>query len=766
MNSDSPKPSQRQPSSEKKSEPAPDINDKKAKKTRGPSRTLDNFEWAVSKFVKISDEKTGKLSTQTHVYCNLCKQIPAGSFPGRDPRGFFGDRPHIKTSKNFKWATFDNHASGPPHQHAVQVSQGVKIDTSYFSKRSSSKQKADQEFQDFVIWCAVNDIAPRKIKSYSQLQKLRGKSFKSDKKDAWRIIDSLFEALDSQHRNLLLNSFAHSISFDDATGKDNREWNGICMSTDSAEFPDRTATENFMLCLRQVNWDKLNAEGLFDLLVTNKAIQWKKVYWLCRDGASVMEKLESLIIERLAPFSIGVWCANHLNQLLIKGCFLEFPEWSLLIDKLGEVWKFFRGSNKSLSRLTSKLPKDWTGPRKPKRSEGLTRWTEITSSGRAMENLHTKIIEVFYDVFRDKTSTAKAKRESKSYANFFMDYRNVIYLVLLVEIGSQFEKFHIALQTRSGDFTLVDLELRLLKQRVFKCFDEKFTKNMIERVQNILDQMKQMKNLQRMEKEMDIEVRVGESANPAWIKQIIADMSAQFISVFVFEIDARFPKDQCEIQEGFQIFDPEKFPDITTLKTEEEKNLLYSNFFDEKYKILVDFYGTEKKCDFEEFENQVAPPPIDREKALYQWDEWFEAYKDWILKDKCTSFRQIVRKAFKRAQKNKVWAISVSEPLSLLKIVECKPNGTGEVERLMSTLNRVLTGARTSITPEHLQSLCMISHESRRMYGDNPAKIVELLPDIKSYLEKKRKDHSNEVRASQKKKSRKESEQSAENAEK
>ena len=86
------------------------------------------------------------------------------------------------------------------------------------------------------------------------------------------------------------------------------------------------------------------------------------------------------------------------------------------------------------------------------------------------------------------------------------------------------------------------------------------------------------------------------------------------------------------------------------------------------------------------------------------------------------------------------------------KIGECKPNGTGEVERLMSTLNRVMTVDRTTMTPSHLQSLCMISHESRRMFENNPVKIIEMLPKIQPHLAAKRKEFSAAVGEFQKKK--------------
>ena len=67
-------------------------------------------------------------------------------------------------------------------------------------------------------------------------------------------------------------------------------------------------------------------------------------------------------------------------------------------------------------------------------------------------------------------------------------------------------------------------------------------------------------------------------------------------------------------------------------------------------------------------------------------------------------------------------------------------------------LNRVMTVDRTTMTPSHLQSLCMISHESRRMFENNPVKIIEMLPKIQPHLAAKRKEFSAAVGEFQKKK--------------
>ena len=74
----------------------------------------------------------------------------------------------------------------------------------------------------------------------------------------------------------------------------------------------------------------------------------------------------------------------------------------------------------------------------------------------------------------------------------------------------------------------------------------------------------------------------------------------------------------------------------------------------------------------------------------------------------------------------------------MLKIGEVSPLSTAEVERVMSTLKRILFEKRTSMTDKHLEACVMISHESRRRYGVHEKwRITELQPLMKNELAKK-----------------------------
>lgn len=65
-----------------------------------------------------------------------------------------------------------------------------------------------------------------------------------------------------------------------------------------------------------------------------------------------------------------------------------------------------------------------------------------------------------------------------------------------------------------------------------------------------------------------------------------------------------------------------------------------------------------------------------------------------------------------------------------------------EVERIMSTLKRVMTKNRTTLSAEHYEACSMVSHESRRMYGKASWELVKIVgtDEFKKLLAKERKE--------------------------
>ena len=114
---------------------------------------------------------------------------------------------------------------------------------------------------------------------------------------------------------------------------------------------------------------------------------------------------------------------------------------------------------------------------------------------------------------------------------------------------------------------------------------------------------------------------------------------------------------------------------------------------------------------------EIQQPVIDSEKIDEQWESFVEYMKQWITYGQIRTFRPLLRKAYKLEKSNEYFAKNHSEILKMLKICEVTPLSTAEVERVMSTLKRILSEKRTGMTDKHLEACVMISHESRRRYG-------------------------------------------------
>jgi predicted P-loop ATPase/GTPase len=87
-----------------------------------------------------------------------------------------------------------------------------------------------------------------------------------------------------------------------------------------------------------------------------------------------------------------------------------------------------------------------------------------------------------------------------------------------------------------------------------------------------------------------------------------------------------------------------------------------------------------------------------------------------LTKGAMTTFRQLDRKAMSKASQDREWASEVSEILKLLKIAEVLPLSNSEVDRVVSTVNRVITSNRATLSVDLIGLCDDFSHESRRRY--------------------------------------------------
>jgi hypothetical protein len=181
----------------------------------------------------------------------------------------------------------------------------------------------------------------------------------------------------------------------------NGTWCTAAMKTDSASTPGHEKMHNFFYHLQQLH-DDYSSEGMLRVLKSNLDVSWLKILFLGRDGASVMKKLEKLLIEQVNPFLIGVWCANHCCQLLLKDIFKEVDEFWDLIDMLDEIYKFFHHSPKSSSQLKHFMKENKKGLRRFKRAKNLTRWTAVKAASGAVFTLLPKALKLFTKIVEKK----------------------------------------------------------------------------------------------------------------------------------------------------------------------------------------------------------------------------------------------------------------------------------------------------------------------------------------------------------------------------
>ena len=80
------------------------------------------------------------------------------------------------------------------------------------------------------------------------------------------------------------------------------------------------------------------------------------------------------------------------------------------------------------------------------------------------------------------------------------------------------------------------------------------------------------------------------------------------------------------------------------------------------------------------------------------------------------------------------------------KLTSFRSLGTPENERIFSTLKRVVTDKRTSLTASNTETLVLISHETRRMHPDSREFILKRVPEIAKLVEIKCKIANERVR--------------------
>jgi len=138
----------------------------------------------------------------------------------------------------------------------------------------------------------------------------------------------------------------------------------------------------------------------------------------------------------------------------------------------------------------------------------------------------------------------------------------------------------------------------------------------------------------------------------------------------------------------------------------------------------------------------VVPAVIDAKQCENQWPTFKEHLSSWVFKEGILRFADVVAHVVKNERDDPTFSGRFSEISKLPKIADVKPKSTGEVERVGSTVGRILTDKRSLLGSEMLEASVMVSHESHRRYPSAPYKIGDLLVEAKDILAAKRKAHS------------------------
>lgn len=697
----------------------------------------------------------GKIKRATCKHCVAVQKWPLGMKPISFLAGENAQYTRKTGKKTGQWYldNFDSHENHKGHLWAVS---GGRVDLFDFGVKHVPKPKISEErrnFIDAVLWLAVEDSAVSKIDSYVARRRHRGDKISGSRKEAWDIIDAAAEVLRQRHLETLKNSDFHTILFDEGSDDhSSRAWLAISMLADTMETPAATQTDNFVFALSRLWYDQVDAPGFIDVINEIEGINWLALPWIGADGAEVNAKAAKIVEAAYNPRCIRVWCRNHLGSLLVKDCIYGVPELAMAVDLgLAKERNYFYKSPKTMSRLEEMLPEDWQGPRTLKMAEKLMRWSAIRDAAHSSAVLWPIKLRIYVKMWGDP---AERRRESRfttltQLVNWGCDYRNLVSCVFMAAAGDFFVIFHQSMQSRDCDFSKANDAKWLLNKKIVELKEPKKQKTLCKRVERIMAQCDTIQGMDKVASEADVEVRI-EDRSSEWIADVMKKRTTDFLKLFEVVFHKRLPNENYELAGSFSIFEPEKFPDWEVLD-EKKADFEIKKYGKKKLKRLSDWYGKPKQFTAGEREGEMCAPVVNAGLLAPQW-ETFKAFMRAELppNGSVTTFRQLVRAAWRRAKRDGIFASrrGVSEILILLQIAEIKPMSSVEPERMFSALKRVVGDQRTSMTDSHVENCVILSCESRRMFGPHEKWKIsdELTQEIEELCDVKRKAHSDDMK--------------------
>lgn len=191
--------------------------------------------------------------------------------------------------------------------------------------------------------------------------------------------------------------------------------------------------------------------------------------------------------------------------------------------------RIFHFYTKNFSEVENVIPANIQGPKKAKRPQNLTRWTVIVTACESMLNILVFEMTVLVNIRikypnqravhgaqeskkekQERLTNKERSKKAKRLLNFFLGYRNITCVVVLLEFGASFKAFHLNLQSRKSDFTILSEQLEVLKSAVTDVQSDARIDAIAQKVKSILVPLRKVPDISKVEEQDDIEVRVGD----------------------------------------------------------------------------------------------------------------------------------------------------------------------------------------------------------------------------------------------------------------
>lgn len=640
-------------------------------------------------------------------------------------------------SGSFSDRSLSKHIKSDAHKAASK--QGLD----YFLERGFDRvQKAHDEkaraFQRHVLWLASEEMAIQKIANFAKFEQADGRDVPNNVKLAWLIVEAAAEIIQRRHMGQMNKSRFHAMGWDEGHDAARRSLCAVTLGTDTYHLPKATS-DQFLHFLPVLDWYNLDTEGFLQKLEETPGMEWLKILWVLADGASLNGSVVRRIQELYNPWVQYIWCENHKGKLCFEDCVKNDPNLWVLIQKMDALYHHFHFSMKARSRLKDALDFDHVGKWLPDRTGNTTRWHgAYTATGGLIQEpkpLLPKILKVLCDEVCEKWNREPSETVC-DLLGYWSDYRSITRCVILHKLAAHYNRFHNAMELAEADFTTETRELKVLKTAVTDIADE--NPAIKQRTTQLIQECSVVgsgeRPINQILQRIDSDTRFGEEESK-WIDDIVKSTEKEFVRKFRRSFAVRFPGLKTTPKAAFSVLDPAELPPGLSKMSDDEAKKFLKTYGVDRLLILGDFYGKSHVLKG----GTKLKGLIDKRKLLSQW----KAFLPWMVELKLAgsiqSFADLLTRTYQKARGmdgkggSPFWGGTVSEVIKLMRIVEPRRPGSAANERVFSATGRTVTSLRTTMTDYHTQCTVLIGFETKRMYGNQPQKLVPSMLDDKAF---------------------------------